>query len=112
MLVRFGFKSWKRSDGSKDILWLRDEEIILLNPSDSCSIRGNSRICVDTENILHLTDVTTKENGFYACLVDGVPIAKNLVRINAKQILLTAGEFKTIYMMHIARYFKHFRDCD
>lgn len=77
----------ERSDGSKDILWLRDEEI-LLNSSDNCR---NSRICVDTENILHLTEVTKKENGYYACLVDGVPIARNLVRINAKQILLTAG---------------------
>lgn len=85
--VRFAFESWKRSDGSKDILWLRDEEI-LLKPSDSCR---NLRICVDTENILLLTEVTTKEDGYYACLVDGVPIARNLVRINAKQIFLTAG---------------------
>lgn len=85
------FLNRKRSDGSNDILWLRDEEI-LLKPSDSCSSSRNSRVCVDTENILHLTEVTTKENGYYACLVDGVPIAKNLVRINAKEILLTTGE--------------------
>lgn len=80
----------KRSDDSKDVLWLRDEEI-LLSPSDNCRIR-TSRICVDTENTLHLTKITTKENGYYACLVDGVPIAQYLVRINAKQIFLTTGE--------------------
>lgn len=81
---------------SSEILWIRDDDILLSKSKDGAEKRANDvRIAIDSLNILYLTDVTKDEEGTYSCFDNGLPMVKFLIRIEPNNLIFTKGETLT-----------------